>query len=226
MTPEARTARERKQKIFVVVGGLVLVVLLAIQLPRLLGGSSSSTAAPATQTTPAGIPPVPTPAPTTGRAVVAPARQTAPALSSVSGFAPKDPFVQQVVTDRPAAAPAGGGTGKASEKPAAEKFSVGSKRTSAAKATVVTVNGVRQVLETGDKFPASDPVFVLVAEKPATKSVAVGVAGGAYAGGASTTTLKVGKPLTLVNTATGARYRLALVSVGSGESATQPPDKK
>jgi len=41
MTPEERAARERKQKIFVVVGGLLLVALLAFQLPKLLGGSSS-----------------------------------------------------------------------------------------------------------------------------------------------------------------------------------------
>ena len=81
------------------------------------------------------------------------------------------------------------------------------------------VNGIRQVLEPGTKFPASDPLFVLVAEKPGSKSVVVGIAGGAYSGGAKTTTLKVGKPLTLVNTATGARYKISLVSVGSGERA-------
>ena len=41
-------------------------------------------------------------------------------------------------------------------------------------------------------------------------------------GGAKTATLKSGKPLTLVNTATGARYRISLVSVGSGEQASEP----
>ena len=51
MTPEARAARERKQKIFVVVGGLLLVGLLAIQLPKLLGGSSTPEAASSTETT-------------------------------------------------------------------------------------------------------------------------------------------------------------------------------
>jgi hypothetical protein len=75
------------------------------------------------------------------------------------------------------------------------------------------------------KFPSADPLFVLVAEKPGAKSVVVGIAGGAYSGGAKTTTLKVGKTLTLVNTTTGARYKISLVSVGSGESE-QPPAKK
>ena len=83
----------------------------------------------------------------------------------------------------------------------------------------MTVNGARQVLEPGMKFPASDPLFVLVAEQPGSKAVVVGIAGGAYSGGNETTTLKVGKPLTLVNTATGARYRISLVSVGSSAAA-------
>ena len=69
------------------------------------------------------------------------------------------------------------------------------------------------------KFPAVDPLFVLVAEKPGSKSVVVGIVGGAYSGGAKTTTLKVGKPITLVNTTTGARYKISLVSVGSGDAA-------
>ena len=72
------------------------------------------------------------------------------------------------------------------------------------------------MLEPGAKFPAGDPLFVLVAEKPQSKSVLVGIVGGAYSGGAKTTTLTVGKPLTLVNTTTGARYKISLVSVGNG----------
>ncbi len=50
MSPEARAARERKQKIFVAIGGVVLLALLAFQLPKLLGGSEP-TAAPAATTT-------------------------------------------------------------------------------------------------------------------------------------------------------------------------------
>ena len=76
------------------------------------------------------------------------------------------------------------------------------------------------------KFPSADPLFVLVAEKPGAKSIVVGIVGGAYSGGAKTTTLKVGKSLTLVNTTTGARYKITLVSVGSGDSAEQPPAKQ
>ena len=73
------------------------------------------------------------------------------------------------------------------------------------------------MLEPGTRFPTSDPLFVLVAEKPDAKAIVVGIVGGSYAGGDKTTTLKVGKPVTLVNTTTGARYKISLVSVGSGE---------
>jgi hypothetical protein len=75
-------------------------------------------------------------------------------------------------------------------------------------------------------FPTSDPVFVLVSEQPEAKSVVVGVVGGAYAGGSKTTKLKVGKPLTLVNTTTGAKYRISLVSVGSGDAPEKPAEQK
>ena len=99
------------------------------------------------------------------------------------------------------------------------RFSTG--KTTAASVTIVTVNGARQILAPGAKFPASDPLFVLVAENPGSKSIVVGIVGGAYSGGGKTTTLKVGKPLTLVNTTTGARYKISLVSVGSGDQAGQ-----
>ena len=225
MTPEERAARERKQKIFVVVGGLFLVAMLAFQLPKLLGGSSSEAAA--TTSTEGQIAAPITAARSVANAangIITPAAgpgsvaKTAK-LSSFSVFRPKDPFVQQVKTGMPTAggpateAPAKG-AGAKSEKPTT--FSTGG-ATKVQSATIVVVNGIRQVLEPGTKFPSSDPLFVLVAEKPGSKSVVVGIAGGAYSGGAKTTTLKVGKPLTLVNTATGARYKISLVSVGSGE---------
>ena len=227
MTPEERAARERKQKIFVVVGGLFLVAMLAFQLPKLLGGSSSPEAAATTTTEPGAVSsPIQsaTAVANAARGIVTPAAASASVaktakLSSFSIFRPKDPFVQQVKTGMPTAggpateAPAKGAGAKGGEKPTT--FSTGGAKVQSA--TIVVVNGIRQVLEPGTKFPASDPLFVLVAEKPGSKSVVVGIAGGAYSGGAKTTTLKVGKPLTLVNTATGARYKISLVSVGSGE---------
>jgi hypothetical protein len=229
MSPEERAARERKQKIFVVAGGLFLVALLAIQLPKLLGGSSESTAAAETTTPVAAAQAVATAA--GGAPVVsisAPTTATSEKLTSLSMFARKDPFVQQqVVADAalgPAAETAKAGVTKSGGKTGSETkaFSTGA---AGAAVTIVTVNGARQVLEPGMKFPAADPIFVLVAENPGSKSVVVGVAGGAYAGGATKTKLRVGHPLTLVNTTTDARYKISLVSVGSGQPAAQAPSQ-
>ena len=228
MTPEARAARERKQKIFVAIGGLFLVGMLAIQLPKILGGSSSPEVAPVTTTDATGLPAQPPPTGATPVALVA-ASPEAAKITSFSAFTQKDPFVQQVVTQSAAAAAEASGmpgekTSGSSGKAPTKEFATG--KTAAAAVTIVTVNGARQVLEPGMKFPTGDPLFVLVAEKPGSKSVVVGIVGGAYSGGAKTTTLKAGKPITLVNTTTGARYKISLVSVGSGdvaeEAAPQP----
>jgi hypothetical protein len=225
VTPEARAARERKQKIFVVVGGLLLLAMLAFQLPKLLGGSSSPEATPT-----AVAPAAPGQPAVTGAAPVAFVGSTSSGsgkLTSFSVFAAKDPFVQQVVTENGLdAAPEGAKNGGGSTAKAAgstTKFATG--KTTAAAVTIVTVNGARQVLEPGMKFPTGDPLFVLVAEKPGSKSVVVGIVGGAYSGGAKTTTLKAGKPITLVNTTTGARYKISLVSVGSGDSGAEAAPK-
>ena len=221
MTPEARAARERKQKIFVVIGGLFLVALLAIQLPKLLGGSSSpETGASAATTTVSGQPGA---TPVSLQAATPAQVATSAKLTSFSVFARKDPFVQQVVTENglPAAEGEAAKPSQKDEKAGASATTTFSTQAKAAAVTIVTVNGARQVLEPGMKFPAADPLFVLVAEKPGSKSVVVGIAGGAYTGGRKTARLKVGAPLTLVNTTTGARYKITLVSVGSGEQAEQ-----
>jgi len=200
MTPAERAARERKQKIFVVVGGILLLGLLAFQLPRMLGGSSSPAAAPATDTTLASDPATPAPRSIAAVALVDTDRRLGPIpgkLTSFSVFARKDPFIQQVVPDSPFGDPAADGdTKKDTPKTARKGFTVGSP---AAKVTIISVNGSRQTLEPGAAFPASDPVFVLVAEQPDASTAVVGIAGGAYASGAKTTKLKAGKPTRFVD---------------------------
>ena len=236
-TAKDRAARERKQKIFVAVGGLFLLALLAIQLPKLMGGSEP-TAAPTTETTITVdgqvVPPVDTAVPVavrltdTDRPVAAGPNQ----LRSFSTFSRKDPFVQQLVSPTPAKGGGGGGGGgegapgegtKSPENTPSKGFTVGG--TTAAAVTVISVNGARQTLVPGAAFPAADPVFVLVAEQPGAKTAVIGVAGGAYASGDRTTKLRVGQPLMLVNTATGARYRLVLVAVGNGTATAQGPER-
>jgi hypothetical protein len=77
---------------------------------------------------------------------------------------------------------------------------------------VISVNGAEEAVSVGGNFPKASPVFRLV--KLVGGEARIGIAGGALASGAPTTTLKKGKTLTLVNTADGTRYELRLVSVG------------
>jgi hypothetical protein len=233
--PNPRAERERKQKMFVVIGGVVLLALMAFQLPKLLGGSESSAAGTTTTDTAtvAGetVPPADVAVPTSV-ALVDTDRPLAPGpgqLRSFSTFNRKDPFVQQLVS--PEASDGAAGDGADEGKPADDRktpaktpskgFSVGGD--AALSVTVISVNGARQTLAPGMAFPRADPVFVLVSEQPGAKSVVVSVAGGAYANGDRGTKLELGKPLVLVNTTTGARYRLVLVAVGNGTAPAQGP---
>lgn len=230
-TADERAARERKQKIFVAVGGVVLLLLLAIQLPKLLGGSGTSEATETTATSPdtVGAEPVPGIGTRPVSVVLVDTDRPLPAtrgkLTSFTVFSRKDPFVQQVKPQLPPTSLTAGaagtkdGGGAKPEKTDSTGFTVGG--TPVASVTVISVNGARQALLPGAAFPSSNPVFVLIAEQPKAKTVTIGIAGGAYENGAKGTKLKVGKALVLVNTTTGASYRLVLVAVGDGSAAAE-----
>jgi hypothetical protein len=83
---------------------------------------------------------------------------------------------------------------------------------------VISVNGTSESVSAGSNFPAANPVFQLVSLTNTSAKVAV--AGGSYSSGAQTLTLKVNKPVTLVNTADGTRYTLTLLPQGTVPSAT------
>jgi hypothetical protein len=82
----------------------------------------------------------------------------------------------------------------------------------------IWVNGAEESVEVKKKFPKTDPTFVLLSLKP--KLAQIGVVGGAFTGG-GTIALKMGQTLTLVNTATGARYTLKLLYSGSAPETVQ-----
>ena len=82
----------------------------------------------------------------------------------------------------------------------------------------IMMNGKAQYLAVKDKFPAGDPLFVLVSLKPNVAKI--GVAGGSFAD-AKTIPLVKGKKSTLVNDATGARYDLRLVYTGAAPEQTE-----
>jgi hypothetical protein len=99
-----------------------------------------------------------------------------------------------------------GGQSNVAPTPAAPEFAT------------ILVNGENEPVSVKDKFPEGENVFVLVALKG--RSAKIAVAGGAFTDG-RTVTLQLGKSLTLVNTATGARYALKLVFVGDEPEEVQ-----
>jgi hypothetical protein len=244
-TVDTAAAKQAKQKKILIALSVVLVAVLAIQLPRMMGGSdakpvAATTDGAATAETPAAA--AAAPAATTaaaGATAAAAVTGTGPStsvagvtvaaagtveagtsrLASFSLFETKDPFVQQVVEEKPdAGAPAAAG-GDAAKGDAAATSANGSPGGSTAKpaapvmtSATVTVNGEIEQLEVKDVFPEEEPLFKLLALKP--KAAKIGIAGGSLADG-QFVTLGLGKKITLVNSATGARYTIELQYVGT-----------
>jgi hypothetical protein len=237
-------AKARKQKIVLVGAGVVLLGLAVIQGPKLLhhGSSTPATAASAPAATDSqatgatAAVAVVTPAPATpnfqpAAYVAGVALPGAPAAAPATGdlvsftlFADKDPFVQQVGDGTGAAqgsttdATSGSGT----SAPAAAPSATGAVSTPAPKPAPITfatimLDGKPQQLQLDGKkadkqFPKGAPLFVLVSLKKGEAEI--GVAGGSFDNG-QTVALKLGKKVTLVDTATGVGYELKLTYTGS-----------
>lgn len=149
-------------------------------------------------------------------------------LQTFSLFKPRDPFVQ--AAGSPAAPTDSGGGGTSANKPAG---AVGDGKPGVAPGTdggvpapgvapqngaaapilyaTIAVNGVEEPLQLKQAFPKEEQLFKLVSLK--AKKAEIAIAGGKLTQG-RTVTLIIGKPITLVNTATGARYRIRLLYTG------------
>jgi len=217
-------AKAKRQKIIAAVLGVLLLGVLAYEVPSLMKTMNKKPpATPAAVATPAPAAPAAV-APTAGTPVSAAVTGSGtltdsdPAplagvgqLLSFDRFATKDPFVQQAGLPTAASTPAAvraptSVTNPPPPPPPAAKQPSAS-RTSAR----ISVNGTAEDVDVKATFPAADPVFVLVSLR--NTSAKVGIAGGSLSTGTSTVTLLMGKKVTLMNTADGTRYDLLLVSV-------------
>jgi len=155
-------------------------------------------------------------------------------LESFSRFETKDPFAGPTPT---AGGTSGSGGSKASGGGTTGGGSTGSGTPSTPKippapptppapaptSAVISVNDLAESVTTGANFPVSNPnpaangLFELRSLTATTATVAI--SGGSYASGSQTLTLKVNKPVTLVNTADGTRYTLKLNPQGTAVSA-------
>jgi hypothetical protein len=243
-TVDPLKAKQKKQKIVAAVLGVAFLGVMAFEVPRVMKmmktppppvRSSSTTA-----TTPAGTPTLAAPSlggaqepgttttDPTGSLASAPAAAVQDGqLASFSRFASKDPFSQQL-SDTPtsASSPAssGGPSGVGASGPSVP---TGQGKAPAPGSAVISVNGTLYTVATNTDFPqptstnsALVPVFHLVSVTAHTAKISI--AGGSYASGAQTVTLRENKPVTLMNTADGTRYTLILKPLGTAVSAATP----
>ncbi|MEX0673788.1 MAG: hypothetical protein WD981_00195 [Gaiellaceae bacterium] len=212
---DIKAAKERKQKKIVAIGGVLLVIVLFVQVPRTLKMMNGD-AEPAAAAAPSPSAPAPdgTPAPTPAApdSPVPDATVATASLVSFSRFASKDPFVQQV-KEKEGASGEGSSAGDPEAKDGSEPDGGTTAPDPAGRTKAeIEVNGVAETVSVGTPFPVDTPMFLL--ESVSAKSVAIKVAdGGSFATGATTLTLALGKPVTLVNTADGTRFVLLLKAV-------------
>jgi perilipin-4 len=229
----AREAKDRRMKKIAIGGAVLLVAVLAFEVPKIMHSSSSSAASStpsATTTTGAPVTSTGTPvstAPGTAAAVLTPAAstklpnsdvpppRTKSQLYSFSHFTGKDPFAQQVDTAAPTAQTASasvpatsGGSGSSASSGGAQQKHV---RTLAATGSArISVNGRIQTVRVGASFPSANPLFRLVAISSGVARI--GIANGSYSSGAHTISLSAGRSLTLVDQADGGHYKIRLIA--------------
>jgi len=141
-------------------------------------------------------------------------------LASFSRFASKDPFAQQLGDAQSSSPSSGGSSSGGSANPGIPSVPGTAPKPGSA---VISVNGTLYTVATKTDFPqpsATDPavvpLFHLVSVTAHTATISI--AGGSYATGAATVTLKENKPVTLMNTADGTRYTLVLKPLGTAVS--------
>lgn len=141
-------------------------------------------------------------------------------LQSFSLFASKDPFNSggPGSSSGKSSSPSGSSKGSGSSGPARPPATPPAPPTAPPSAAVIAINGVSESVQSGAGFPAANPMFDLLSLTAA--SAKVSVIGGSYASGSASLSLKVGKPVTLVNTADGTRYTLELMPQGTVPSST------
>ena len=227
-------AKAKRQKIIAAVLGVLLLGVLAYEVPSLM--KSMNKKPPPAVAAPAPV--VGTPiagSPVTADPLAAPVAATTltdsdPLAQAGSGqllsfdrFSSKDPFVQQVDATACNTDPTDPGASTCVGAPPPPTKTVkptqpkqpppapAPNQAAAPTAARISVNGTTEVVDLSKTFPSSDPVFRLVALT--RKTAKIGIAGGSLSTGDGTTTLTKGKKLTLMNTADGTRYELVLLRI-------------
>jgi hypothetical protein len=241
-TVDPLKAKQKKQKIVAAVLGVVFVGVLAFQGPRVWKQMHppKSVQRPSyeTRTATTGTPSLAAPTLSSGSqapgasAPTDPSLASAPAptvadgqLTSFSRFASKDPFAQQV-SDEKTSSSSSSSSGSSKSSGGGAKSSSGGGTAPTPGTAVISVNGTLYTVAVGSDFPTSTdssvvPLFHLVSVTAHTAKISI--VGGSYSSGAATVTLHENKPVTLMNTADGTRYKLILKPVGTAVAAAPAP---
>jgi hypothetical protein len=245
-------AKQKKQKIVAAVLGVVFLGVLGFQGPRvwkqLHPPASQATLSynEKQQTTTTGTPslaaptlggseaPSSTPSSDPSLASSSPPPVADGQLSSFSLFASKDPFAQQL-SDHPPTSSSPSSSGGSSGRSSGGSTGGGQSSSSGGSASaptpgtaVISVNGTLYSVAVGNDFPdasstdsSAQPLFHLVSLTSHTAKISI--VGGSYSSGAPTVTLQENKPVTLMNTADGTRYKLILKPAGTAVAAPAAP---
>jgi hypothetical protein len=236
-------AKAKRQKIFAAVGGVILLAVLAYQVPRTLkmlhqSNANASSSPPASTTTASGA------TGAVGASSLGGGTTTAAAVAAVSSdgvsdpgvlqapqsgqllafsrFRTKDPFAQQLAqAGATGAAGATGTTGATGTKGGGAKTgssgsgSGGQKPPAPPVAKLTTATITVNGVSEAVQVGAQFPSSnpTFVLVSVTKTSAQIGIAGGSLEGSKHTVTLTKNKPLTLMNTADGTRYVLRLLSV-------------
>jgi hypothetical protein len=245
---ERAAAKVRREKMILAVGSVVLLAVLGFELPKMLSRGGAPTAAPALPTAPSvsGSPLAAASGtlPNTDRVVV---QHDPGQLLSFGLFKSKDPFVQQLgTTPAPASAPPPASTRQitTTTTPNGTPPSVIPPTTTSATpvttstlgttpltppspstpptAAAIATNGTCETVALNGTFPGTQGIFRVVWIARNGASVKIAVVGGAFDSGQPTATLELGQKLTLVNTADGTRYVIALEKKCAVQTQTAP----
>jgi len=243
-TVDPLKAKQKKQKIVAAGLGVVFVGVLAFQGPRVWKQmhppKSVQRASYETKTATTGTPSLAAPTLSGGSQAPSSSPSTDPSLASApaptladgqltsfSRFASKDPFAQQVSDEKSPAASSSSGSGSKTTGGGSKPPSGGSTSAPNPGTAVISVNGTLYTVAVGSDFPeasatdsSNTPLFHLVSVTAHTAKISI--VGGSYSSGAATVTLHENKPVTLVNTADGTRYKLILKPVGAAVAAPAP----
>jgi hypothetical protein len=239
----AQQQRDKRSKIILAVLGLVLLAVLAFELPSMLGGKKTPAAASATtsaSTTTGGT--TTTGAPASAAAAAAPVNYQVAAtaqpgqLTNFSRLHAKDPFhalVSTSTTGSSTGSSVGSSTGpstttpaKQTAKPPIVAFLIPKTKTPAAEtgplvlAAVLQLNGKRRVIPVGSSFPLVNPVFKLVAVGKG--AIWITLVGGSFASGDQTLKIQLKHPVKLVNTTAGIDYLIGFTRMTAVHKALLP----